>query len=212
VELILLTVLLFCGVIYLLPAIIAFRRKHPNRFVIAVLNTMTGLTLVGWYFTLRAALSVTAPVAGPSGHSSGSLPINERTNLAMPVVAASQSNVQTQRRGKMGFFKSIGTCFGKYAVFSGRASRSEFWWFFLFSFLLLAVTSPVPALAGLAILVLFFPLFAVGIRRLHDIGKSGWFCLLYPIPIIGLILYLVWNCRGGEPEANRFGPNPLVIP
>ena len=104
----------------------------------------------------------------------------------------------------MTFGESIQTCFSKYADFSGRASRSEYWWWILFVFLVTIATNvisdKVSALFSLAVML---PGFAVGARRLHDIDKSGWFQLLYLIPVIGWIFVIYWATR--EPvEPNRF--------
>jgi uncharacterized membrane protein YhaH (DUF805 family) len=110
----------------------------------------------------------------------------------------------------MGLFAAVSTCFRKYAVFQGRASRSEFWWFYLF-YGLLAAVSLIFGPMGLLIvaLALGLPVLAVGIRRLHDIDRSGWACLFYSIPFIGLILFILWNSRRGTAGDNRFGPNPF---
>ncbi len=94
----------------------------------------------------------------------------------------------------MTFQESIQTCFKKYADFNGRALRPEYWWFFLFCVLgdliLEALSSNVSWIFSLATLL---PLLAVGARRLHDIGKSGWWQLLWLIPIIGwaIIIYFL---------------------
>ncbi|MBX9903864.1 MAG: DUF805 domain-containing protein [Burkholderiales bacterium] len=104
----------------------------------------------------------------------------------------------------MTFGESIGTCFKKYATFDGRATRSEYWWFFLFTFLVsvaLGIVSEV--LSGLFTLAVLLPSLAVGARRLHDIDKSGWFLLVWFIPIIGWIIMIVWAVQEGK-EPNRF--------
>jgi uncharacterized membrane protein YhaH (DUF805 family) len=99
----------------------------------------------------------------------------------------------------MTFSESISTCFSKYAMFDGRASRSEFWWFFLFTFLVSAATSSVnETLSGLFSLGVLLPSLAVGARRLHDVNKSGWFLLLWLIPIIGWIILIVWAVQEGK--------------
>ena len=104
----------------------------------------------------------------------------------------------------MTFGKSISTCFSKYATFDGRASRSEFWWFFLFTFLVSAASSIVSeTLSGLFSLGVLLPSLAVGARRLHDVDRSGWFLLLWLIPIIGWIVLIVWAAQEGK-EPNRF--------
>lgn len=109
----------------------------------------------------------------------------------------------------MSFSESIKSCFSNYATFSGRASRSEFWWFHLFLTIALAaltLTGPGVFLA----LALVLPAWAVGVRRLHDIDKSGWNILFYAIPGVGLILYLFWNTRRGTEGANIYGEDPLA--
>ena len=104
----------------------------------------------------------------------------------------------------MTFGKSISTCFSKYATFDGRASRPEFWWFFLFTFLASAAAGMVSeTLSGLFSLAVLLPSLAVGARRLHDVDKSGWFLLLWLIPIIGWIILIVWAAQEGK-EPNRF--------
>jgi uncharacterized membrane protein YhaH (DUF805 family) len=100
----------------------------------------------------------------------------------------------------------------KYFDFRGRAARSEFWTFTLINVaieIILAVLSqsigvlgPVEQLFALAILV---PSIAVGIRRLHDLDRTGWW-LLIELTGIGLIVLLVWYCMAGTPGSNRFGP------
>jgi uncharacterized membrane protein YhaH (DUF805 family) len=93
----------------------------------------------------------------------------------------------------MTFVESIRTCLTKYVDFNGVASRSEFWWFILFvlivSVALNFVSPTVGSLFGLAMLL---PELAVGARRLHDTGKSGWLQLLLLIPLIGLIVLIVF--------------------
>ena len=117
----------------------------------------------------------------------------------------------------MDFQTSIKTCFNKFAVFSGRASRSEFWFFVLFGFLGGVITSiidvmilgypfeengPIYLIFSVALIV---PSLSVAARRLHDINKSGWWQLLW-ITIIGGILLIIWHVTKGENKKNRFGP------
>ncbi len=92
----------------------------------------------------------------------------------------------------MNFVEAITTCLSKYVTFSGRATRSEFWWFFLFQ-IVLAVASSwlgdlLSSLIGLAVLL---PAIAVGTRRLHDIGRSGWWQLI-SLTVIGLFVLIYW--------------------
>ena len=109
----------------------------------------------------------------------------------------------------MTFTESIQTCLNKYANFNGRASRSELWWFDLFFCLVIIVAGMINEdLVWLAYLILFLPLIAVCIRRLHDKDKSGWWYLLGLGPLAGIVL-LVWFCQRGTVGSNRFGADPL---
>lgn len=104
----------------------------------------------------------------------------------------------------MTFSESISTCFSKYAAFEGRASRSEYWWFFLFTFLASLASGMVSeTLSGLFSLGVLLPSLAVGVRRLHDVDKSGWFLLLWLVPIVGWIVLIVWAVQEGK-EPNRY--------
>ena len=99
------------------------------------------------------------------------------------------------------FGEAIKTCFSKYATFSGRASRSEYWFFFLFSFLL----SFIPIVNFIAGLALLIPSLAVAVRRLHDIGKSGWWYLICLVPFVGGLVLLIFYLTPGQPTANEYG-------
>ena len=111
----------------------------------------------------------------------------------------------------MGFMDAVKVCFNKYAEFKGRASRSEFWWFQLFYMLAAIIAMMInPVLGGIAYLAMLVPLLAVTIRRLHDKDKSGWFLLLYFVPLIGSIILLVWFCQRGTIGENRFGADSVV--
>ena len=99
----------------------------------------------------------------------------------------------------MNFGEAIKSVFSKYATFSGRARRSEFWYFFLFNFLVSFVLGLIPFLSvvsGLWALAVLIPNLAVAVRRLHDIGKSGWTYLYFLIPsfiFIGYMFYFIIN-------------------
>ena len=104
----------------------------------------------------------------------------------------------------MTFGESISTCFSKYATFDGRATRSEFWWFYLFTVLASAAAGLISeTVSGLFSLAVLLPSLAVGARRLHDVDKSAWFLLLWLIPIIGWIVLIFWNVQDSK-EPNRF--------
>lgn len=115
----------------------------------------------------------------------------------------------------MSFVDAIKSCFTQYVGFSGRARRSEYWYFCLFNILIgivfgiLAVFADVFTIISYIVsLGLFLPGLAVCIRRLHDIGKSGWNLLFALIPLVGAILLIVWYCKDSEPGDNVYGPNP----
>ncbi len=104
----------------------------------------------------------------------------------------------------------------KYAQFEGRAGKSEFWYFVLGNIIISIVLSIIPkiggALSGLYSLAVLVPSIAVGVRRLHDIGKSGWNYLMVLIPIAGPIILLIWFIKDGDPAENAFGPVPPDMP
>jgi uncharacterized membrane protein YhaH (DUF805 family) len=118
----------------------------------------------------------------------------------------------------MGFTEAVRSVIvERYADFQGRAPRSEFWWFWLFYVLLGLVIGALSAgsdvLGGILNLVvtlgLLVPSIAVGIRRLHDVDRTGWWILIGLIPLIGtIVLFVFWVQRGTDGD-NRFGPDPL---
>lgn len=113
----------------------------------------------------------------------------------------------------MTFVESIQTCFSKYATFSGRASRSEYWWFCLFNFLVAIILAmlELSTLSTIYTLATFLPSLAVCVRRLHDVGKSGWMYFVAFIPIVGAIWWLVLFCTDSQPGSNEYGENPKGI-
>ena len=121
----------------------------------------------------------------------------------------------------MTFSQAVQTCFSKYATFSGRARRSEFWYFVLFNMLVSFVLGIIgrliggenlqSTLSGLWSLAILIPCLAVWWRRLHDIGKSGAWWFLGLIPLVGWIILLVWACQDSKPGENQYGPNPKEI-
>tara|TARA_B100001146_G_scaffold210767_1_gene208845 strand:+ start:849 stop:1229 length:381 start_codon:yes stop_codon:yes gene_type:complete len=122
----------------------------------------------------------------------------------------------------MSFTEAVKTCFEKYAVISGRARRSELWWFGLFtwggSFLISFVEGAVlqgltwGLLGALWSLAMLVPSICVGGRRLHDRDMSAWWLLLGLIPVLGSLALLVIFCLRGTDGPNRFGPDPLATP
>jgi uncharacterized membrane protein YhaH (DUF805 family) len=105
----------------------------------------------------------------------------------------------------MNFQQAITICLRKYVDFSGRATRPEFWWFFLFQIIVTVVASFLGnTIQTIAALALLLPGIAVGARRMHDIGKSAWFLLLALIPIIGGLILLYWAVQPSGPP-NQYG-------
>ena len=116
----------------------------------------------------------------------------------------------------MDFGEAIRSGLRNYATFSGRAARSEFWYWTLFAFLASAAAGivdsalfPTGLMAPLVSLLLLLPGLAVSVRRLHDLDRSGWWLLL-TFTAIGIVLLLIWDCLRGTPGPNRFGPDPLA--
>jgi uncharacterized membrane protein YhaH (DUF805 family) len=102
----------------------------------------------------------------------------------------------------------------KYADFSGRARRSEYWFFSLATFVAYAVAFGIGAAIGnqylyiLLVLAIIVPSLAVSVRRLHDTNRSGWWILIGIVPIVGPILLLVWYATDSEAGTNQYGPSP----
>jgi uncharacterized membrane protein YhaH (DUF805 family) len=129
---------------------------------------------------------------------------------------------------------AVSSVFRNYATFSGRARRAEYWWFILFSIVVSAILSMIdgavfgysftsatgegsaafaysspgilPSIWSLATLL---PSLAVAARRLHDTGRSGWWLLIFLIPLVGVIVLLVWFASRGYPGTNAYGPDPV---
>jgi uncharacterized membrane protein YhaH (DUF805 family) len=117
----------------------------------------------------------------------------------------------------MNFFEAIGSGFRNYVNFSGRAPRSEYWYWTLFAILLVlaavlidvSIANEQIILTVIAELIIALPGLAVSVRRLHDLDKSGWFVLLAFVPLVGSIILVIWFCMRGTAGSNRFGPDPL---
>ncbi len=120
----------------------------------------------------------------------------------------------------MNFVEAIASGFRNYVNFSGRAARSEFWFWTLFAFIVGIVAGILDTaifldgeelsgpISKITTVVLFLPGLAVLFRRLHDIDRTGWWWLI-AFTIIGFFLLIYWWCQPGTPGANRFGANPL---
>lgn len=103
----------------------------------------------------------------------------------------------------------------KFATFSGRSRRKEYWMFFLFNIIFSGVAYALDSLissggiiAGIYALAVLVPGLALSVRRLHDIGKGGGFIFINLIPLVGSIWYLILVCQDSNPGANTYGPNP----
>ncbi len=111
----------------------------------------------------------------------------------------------------MNFQTSIKTCFTKYADFTGRATRSEYWWFCLFATIVNIIASMIsPVLSGILALALLLPSIAVMVRRLHDDNISGWLGLILLVPLIGFLVILYFMVIEGTQGPNKFG-NPAAL-
>jgi len=119
----------------------------------------------------------------------------------------------------MTFPDAVKVCLSKYADFSGRARRSELWYFVLWTFLASIVASILDVILGtrwgsgsglietVCSLALLLPSLAVGARRLHDISRSGWWLLFGLVPCAGLIVLVVFFVLDSHPD-NQYGPSP----
>lgn len=119
----------------------------------------------------------------------------------------------------MGPTEAVTSVYRQYAGFAGRASRSEYWWFTLFSVIvswtLLLIIVPLGAFGVLLLFVFdigsILPSMAVTVRRLHDIGRSGWFVLVVFIPLVGVLVLIYFTLLPSQRGANRFGPQPAPM-
>ena len=111
----------------------------------------------------------------------------------------------------MNFIESIKVCYKKFFDFSGRASKSEYWWFQLYGIiiygLLFVFQGDLVLLFSILSIANTIPLWAAAVRRLHDTDKSGWFVFISIIPFIGLFI-IVLLIGDGSKGKNRFGPKP----
>lgn len=120
---------------------------------------------------------------------------------------------------QVSFSQAVRMAFDSYCRFQGRSSRSEYWWWVLFTFILgsalsllelLLGFSPTAAQAtnGLLSLALLLPGLGLSVRRLHDINKSGWWILLGLIPVVGAIVLIIWFAQNSQMQENQYGPVP----
>jgi len=141
--------------------------------------------------------------------------------LSQTSVVRQQSGQDKEKEPIMNYYLEV---LKKYAVFSGRARRKEYWMFVLFNLVIITVLILIDSLmgtfspqaglgllSGLYSLAVLLPSIAVTVRRLHDTGRSGWWILLGLIPIIGGIVLLIFMVLNSEPGANQYGPNPKDV-
>jgi uncharacterized membrane protein YhaH (DUF805 family) len=116
----------------------------------------------------------------------------------------------------MNFVDAIKLGFSNYVNFTGRACRSEYWYWVLFTVIVSVVTLIIDSAIGAQVtstiwdLATFLPSLALAVRRLHDLDRSGWWFLLILIPLVGIIILIVWFCSKGSDGPNRFGPDRLL--
>lgn len=117
---------------------------------------------------------------------------------------------------QLSFGEAVSRAFQNYCNFSGRSSRSEYWWWVLFTFIVGVVIAfafcwsqtAENFASGVTSIFFFLPSFGLLFRRLHDTGRSGWWWLLSLIPVIGTIILIVWLCQDSQPGDNKYGPMP----
>lgn len=120
----------------------------------------------------------------------------------------------------MTFFGAVKSVLSQYVGFSGRAQRAEYWYWTLFATIAsiclgildavifpTLIWDPLSTVFSIAVLL---PALAVGVRRLHDVDRSGWWVLLWFVPVIGWLVLLYWAVTRGTTGDNRFGPDPLA--
>jgi uncharacterized membrane protein YhaH (DUF805 family) len=118
----------------------------------------------------------------------------------------------------MGFDDAIKLGFANYVNFSGRACRSEYWYWVLFVVIGQFVSGVIDSwivgafiLEGIFFLATILPTVSVGVRRLHDLDRSAWWILLDLVPLVGWIILLIWFCFKGTDGPNRFGADRLAF-
>ena len=137
------------------------------------------------------------------------------------VVSCSVKKINMEN-SNMSFVQSVKRCFVNYKNFSGRSSRADYWFFYLFDIFVFNLMSIIQGssnfgegLISVDTLIIMIgvgvgvPYLAVGVRRLHDVNRSGWW-LLAAVTIIGIFLLLYWLIKAGDAEPNRFGEKPIT--
>lgn len=149
------------------------------------------------------------------------LPLGQIQGAATPPPAAAMSTVSThgptQRADASTFMGALKDGLSRYVEFGTRSNRPQFWWWTLWTMILGLISGFVDAILGMGEygifnfavnLALFLPSLAVAIRRLHDIGRTGWWYLLIFVPIVGWIILIVFFCTRSQEQPNQWGPVP----
>jgi uncharacterized membrane protein YhaH (DUF805 family) len=147
------------------------------------------------------AIYIDAPVPAQSA------PLNQAATESISKAATSAQQIFKQLDlAENSYQKAILNCFKKFADFKGRSARSEFWYFQLFCVLLSIFLHFISQnLASLAMLIVMLPNLAVSVRRMHDIGRSGWWVCIVAVPIVGVFLFLFWAIQDSDAETNAYG-------
>ena len=138
-------------------------------------------------------------------------PVEAEGTVINPVHQRSEDCVHEGHVGNpnpIGFLEAVKLAFLHYADFKGRARRSEYWWFTLFNIIVSSIVSAIaPDWAWIWTLAVLVPGVALVVRRLHDVGKRGWFYLWILVPLAGYIIMLIQLLKDSGPD-NQWGPNP----
>ena len=160
-------------------------------------------------FSAGSMFTMNCPTCGKENESSAQFCGICGTQLSDQPTAANQSDMGSPNH-MVGFGEAISLGFKNYINFNGRATRAEYWWWFLFVVVTGVVLGTIDSITGIGALQNIFnlatliPGLALGARRLHDIGKSGWWQLLWFAIIVGWIIMIVWYCKPGNQPGNKY--------
>lgn len=160
-----------------------------GKFIVWMLLTIVTATIYAWWLPIKIRKWETKHIEIDS-----MVPANQ-----IHTITHKENNSE---KTSSNFGTAIKLFFSNYANFSGRTTKSEYWWAFLFNFLIQTFTGVLSIIAFFAFLV---PNIAITVRRLHDIGKSGWWSLLGLVPVVGGIILIVWFLKESTPD-NQWGP------
>ena len=149
-----------------------------------------------------------AKIEGTSGQNSRNAQNDGQSGYKLNFHLA--SNEPGPSHGSVGFGEAIRLFAENCLNFSGRASKSEYWWAFLFDLIVSGVLSAIPVIGPLLDLALLVAGLSLTIRRLHDIGKEWIWILMGLIPLVGWIILIVYLVKDSAPD-NQWGPGPRVF-